>query len=301
LSSAANAMNVISKPTDEIYCLVAPNPSPMTFAGTNTYIIDNGELAIIDPGPNNERHRKNILEFVADRPVKYIFLTHSHIDHSPLAKTLSQELCTPTYAYGASDAGLSRTMQNLVASGYDSGSEGIDYEFSPDHSITVNSKFELNGKSITAIHTPGHMGNHVCFQYDDILFSGDHIMEWATSMVSPPYGDLTHFMESCRLLQKKDFKMFLPGHGGPVNEPKSRLNYLINHRLEREAQIRTTIKTAPLSAVEITPLIYTDVDKSLIPAATRNVFAHLIDLNERGIVEFEGSMSEYSKVVVLKD
>jgi hypothetical protein len=103
------------------------------------------------------------------------------------------------------------------------------------------------------------------------------------------------------LLQKKDFKMFLPGHGGPVNEPKSRLNYLINHRLEREAQIRTTIKTASLSAVEITPLIYTDVDNSLIPAATRNVFAHLIDLNKRGIVEFEGSISENSKVVVLKD
>ena len=269
----------------------------MTFTGTNTYIIDHGELAIIDPGPNNERHLKNILDIIADRPVKYIFLTHSHIDHSPLAKRLSHD-CTPVYAYGASDAGLSKTMLTLLASGYDSGYEGIDYEFSPDHLITDESKFELNGKNITAIHTPGHMGNHMCFQYDKILFSGDHVMEWATSMVSPPYGDLTHFMESCRLLQNKDFEIFLPGHGGAVKDTKKRLNFLINHRLEREAQIRSIIKIGSLTAVEITPLIYTEVDKSLLPAATRNVFAHLIDLNGRGVIEFEGLISEHSKVVV---
>tara|TARA_Y100000766_G_scaffold274901_1_gene277358 strand:+ start:150 stop:971 length:822 start_codon:yes stop_codon:yes gene_type:complete len=266
----------------------------MTFKGTNTYIVDNGELAIIDPGPICEEHLDNILEITAGRPVKYIFLTHSHIDHSPLAKQLSAELNTPVYGYGASDAGLSSTMLSLINSGYESGSEGIDYEFSPDYLIKNDERFDLNNKTILAIHTPGHMGNHVCFQYGKILFSGDHVMGWATSMVSPPYGDLTQFMASCRILQTKEFDLFLPGHGDPVKKPTERLNFLVNHRLERERQIKEAIRNTPLTALEITEIVYTDIDNSLIPAATRNVFAHLIDLSERGLVNFCDQISEKS-------
>jgi len=267
----------------------------MTFKGTNTYIVDNGELAIIDPGPISEEHLDNILEITAGRPVKYIFLTHSHVDHSPLAKQLSAELNTPVYGYGASDAGLSSTMLSLINSGYESGSEGIDYEFSPDYLVKNDERFDLNNKTILAIHTPGHMGNHVCFQYGNILFSGDHVMGWATSMVSPPYGDLTQFMASCRLLQTKEFDLFLPGHGDPVKNPIERLNFLVNHRVERECQIKEAIKNTPLTALEITEIVYTDIDNSLIPAATRNVFAHLIDLSERGLVDFYDQISEKSK------
>ena len=268
----------------------------MTFKGTNTYIIDNGELAIIDPGPLSEEHLNNILDVTANRPVKYIFVTHSHVDHSPLAKQLSAKLNTPIYGFGTSDTGLSAIMHSLIDSGYDSGSEGIDYEFTPDYLIKNDQRFDLNKKIVTAIHTPGHMGNHICFQFDKILFSGDHVMGWATSMVSPPYGDLTQFMASCRLLQTKDFDLFLPGHGDPVKNPTERLEFLINHRLDRERQIKETIKNSPLTALEITEIVYTDIDKSLIPAATRNVFAHLIDLNERGLVDFLGEISEKSKV-----
>ena len=271
-----NTKASITEPAENIVCILAPNPSPMTFKGTNTYIIDNGELAIIDPGPLNEEHFHNILEVTAGRSVKYIFLTHSHVDHSPLAKQLSVELNTPIYGYGASDTGLSSTMLSLLDSGYHSGSEGIDYEFNPDYLIKNDEKFYLNNKEISAIHTPGHMGNHVCFQYDKILFSGDHIMGWATSMVSPPYGDLTQFMNSCRMLQKENFKMLLPGHGDPVNNPKDRITFLINHRLQRETQIKSAIENGPLTAMEITHLVYTDIDPALINAATRNVFAHLI-------------------------
>ena len=207
-----NVKESITEPAKDIVCILAPNPSPMTFKGTNTYVIGYDELAIIDPGPLNKEHFINILEVTAERPVKYIFITHSHIDHSPLAKKLSEELNTPIYGYGASDAGLSSTMLSLIGSGYESGSEGIDYEFNPDNLIKNNENFELNNNIISAIHTPGHMGNHVCFQYDKVLFSGDHVMDWATSMVSPPYGDLTQFMASCRLLQTKEFDIFLPGH-----------------------------------------------------------------------------------------
>ena len=291
-----NAKESITKPSKDIVCILAPNPSPMTFKGTNTYVIGNDELAIIDPGPLNEEHFINILEVTAERPVKYIFITHSHIDHSPLAKKLSAELNTPIYGYGASEAGLSSTMLSLIDSGYESGSEGIDYEFNPDNLIKNNENFELNDNVISAIHTPGHMGNHVCFLYDKVLFSGDHVMGWATSMVSPPYGDLTQFMASCRLLQTKEYDIFLPGHGDPVTNPSERLNFLINHRLERERQIKETIKNTPLTSSEITEIVYTDIDSSLIPAATRNVFAHLIDLSERGLVDFLGEISEKSKV-----
>ena len=270
----------------------------MTFKGTNTYIIDNGELAIIDPGPINDEHFDSILGVLAGKPVKYIFLTHSHIDHSPLAKQLSAELNTPIYAYGASNSGLSSTMLSLIDNGYQSGSEGIDNEFHPDFLIKNNEKFVLNNDIISSIHTPGHMGNHVCFQYDKVLFSGDHVMGWATSMVSPPYGDLTQFMASCRLLQSKEFNLFLPGHGDPVKNPSERLSFLINHRLERESQIKEAIKETALTAFEITEIIYTDIDSSLIPAATRNVFAHLIDLDARGLIKFQDNISEKSKAVL---
>ena len=293
-----NAKESITEPAKDIVCILAPNPSPMTFKGTNTYVIGYDELAIIDPGPLNEEHFINILEVTAERPVKYIFITHSHIDHSPLAKKLSEELNTPIYGYGASDAGLSSTMLSLIDSGYESGSEGIDYEFNPDNLIKNNENFELNNNVISAIHTPGHMGNHVWFQYDKVLFSGDHVMDWATSMVSPPYGDLTQFMASCRLLQTKEFDIFLPGHGDPVTNPSERLNFIINHRRERERQIKETIKNTTLTSLEITEIVYTDIDNSLIPAATRNVFAHLIDLSERGLVDFLGEISEKSKAIL---
>ena len=298
MSPKPNAKASITEPAENIICILAPNPSPMTFKGTNTYIIEDGDLAIIDPGPINEEHFGNILNIIACRPVKYIFLTHSHVDHSALANKLSSELNTPIYGYGPSDAGLSSTMLALIANGYESGSEGIDYQFKPDHSIKDNEQFKLNNSVISAIHTPGHMGNHICFQYGTTLFSGDHIMGWATSMVSPPYGDLTQFMASCRLLQTKEFDLFLPGHGDPVENPSERLNFLINHRLEREGQIKEAIKKTPLTALEITESVYKDVDNSLIPAAVRNVFAHLIDLSERDLVEFLGDISEKTKAVL---
>ncbi len=271
----------------------------MTFKGTNTYVVGDTELAIIDPGPISDVHFANIIKVIANRPVKFIFLTHSHIDHSPLAKKISNELGTETYAFGPSGSGLSEIMLNLIAEGYESSGEGIDDDFHPDHLVKDGDIFMLNNEKITAIYTPGHMGNHICYQYHKLLFSGDHIMDWATSMVSPPYGDLTQFMASCRMLQTKQFDLFLPGHGEPVRNPSERLNFIISHRLDREEQIISTIKNTPMTAIEITKIVYTEIDHRLIPAATRNVFAHLIDLEKRGILEFNGTISEKSKVIKL--
>ena len=299
MSFEQNASVEITRPAKNITCILAPNPSPMTFKGTNTYVVGDTELAIIDPGPNSDIHFANIIKVIANRAVKFVFLTHSHIDHSPLAKKISDELGAETYAFGPSGSGLSEIMLNLIAEGYESGVEGVDDDFHPDHLVKDGDFFMLNNKKITAIYTPGHMGNHVSYQYDKILFSGDHIMDWSTSMVSPPYGDLTQFMESCRMLQTKQFDLFLPGHGGPVKNPSERLNFIISHRLDREEQIISTIKNTPMTAIEITKIIYTEIDQRLIPAATRNVFAHLIDLKERGIVEFNGAISEKSKALKL--
>jgi len=301
LSDNNSVIARITKPAANIFRILAPNPSPMTYTGTNTYVVDNGEIAVIDPGPKIQEHYDNILEVIGDKPVKYIFLTHSHIDHSPMAADLSIKYNTPVYGYGPSDAGLSPTMLKLISDGYESGSEGVDHNFHPDNLIKDGECFELNETSIIAIHTPGHMGNHVSFQYGGVLFSGDHIMGWATSMVSPPYGDLTQFMASCFLLKDKNISLILPGHGEPVDNPKERIEYLISHRLERERQIKSTLQHYSLNALEITEIVYVDVDKSLIPAATRNVFAHLLDLNERGFVEFEGIISETMKVRLIKN
>ena len=299
MSFEQNASVEITRPAKNITCILAPNPSPMTFKGTNTYIVGDAELAIIDPGPISDVHFANIIKVIANRPVKFIFLTHSHIDHSPLAEQISYELGAETYAFGPSGSGLSEIMLNLIAEGYESGAEGVDDEFHPDYLVKDGDFFMLNNEKITAIHTPGHMGNHVCYQYNKLLFSGDHIMDWATSMVSPPYGDLTQFMASCRMLQTKQFDLFLPGHGEPVKNPSERLNFIIRHRLDREEQIISTIHNTPMTAMEITKIVYTEIDHRLIPAATRNVFAHLIDLKERGIVEFNGAISEKSKVLKL--
>ena len=294
-------MKEITRSAKNVTCILAPNPSPMTFHGTNTYVVGDAELAIIDPGPISDIHYDNIVKVVSERPVKFIFLTHSHIDHSPLAKQLSREFNTEIYAFGPSGSGLSKIMKKLIAKGYESSTEGVDHKFCPDHLIKNGDRFLLGRKNITVIYTPGHMGNHVCFQYGRILFSGDHVMDWATSMVSPPYGDITQFINSCRKLQNRNFELFLPGHGGPVRNPDALLSFLIKHRLERESQILATIENFSLDAKEIAKIIYTEIDSSLIPAATRNVFAHLIDLNERGIIKFNGSILEQTKVVKVKE
>lgn len=297
MSFKSKDVEIITKPTENITCILAPNPGPMTYRGTNTYIINNEELAIIDPGPLNYEHFDNILKVINGRPVKFLFLTHSHVDHSLLAQKLSNKLATQTYAFGPSEAGLSKIMLYLLTDGYNSIAEGIDHDFIPDHFIKDGDQFSLGNKKIKVIHTPGHMGNHVCFQYGEILFSGDHVMDWATSMVSPPYGDIAQFMNSCRKLENNNFKLFLPGHGDPVKNPNARLRFLIDHRLKRESEILKTIEKFSLNAKEIAEIIYTDIDASLFPAAIRNVFAHLIDLNERGIVRFKGKILEQNSVI----
>lgn len=274
--------------------ITAPNPSPMTYHGTNTYIIGDpqGDIAILDPGPDNDSHLQAILA-ATDGPerISHILVTHAHLDHSPLARRLSAHTNAPIYAFGTAKSGQSATMQALERAGYDGGGEGIDHSFTPDIYLNDQQTIPANGWTIRAHHTPGHMANHMCFQLNDMLFSGDHIMDWATSMVSPPDGDLTQFLASCTKLRNTTWSLMLPGHGDVVRAPNDRIDALVTHRHAREAQIIAALKTAPATAWELACQIYHDVDSRLLPAASRNVLSHCISLSERGIISYDNPLN----------
>jgi glyoxylase-like metal-dependent hydrolase (beta-lactamase superfamily II) len=259
----------------------------MTYTGTNTYVIEGATCTIIDPGPKDPDHLSKILSALNGRPVSSIILTHSHIDHSALAPDLAQATQAPTAAFGDSSAGRSDAMNALVAAGMTGGGEGIDPDFAPD--IILNDGDTIDG--LTVLHTPGHMGNHICLFMGTTVFTGDHVMDWATSIVSPPDGDLTDFMASCQKLLDRPSDIYLPGHGDPVTTPHERVQWLINHRNERERQIIAALDDGAATAIQITERVYTDVNPALIPAAARNVLAHLIDLQQKKVVEPLGPLS----------
>ena len=273
--------------------ILAPNPSPMTFRGTNTYLIGEDDLAVIDPGPASEAPLSAILSACGPRRrISHILVTHSHLDHSPLAAQLRAKTGAHVFAFGTADAGRSAIMQDLAARGLAGGGEGIDQAFDCDHRLADGAMLTGPDWQLEAIHTPGHIGNHLCFALGDILFSGDHVMGWASSLVSPPDGDLTDFMLSCHKLQQREWSQFLPGHGAPILDPHDRLDWLITHRRQRETAILDRLREAPCTAADLTLAIYTDTPAALLPAAERNVLSHLVDLTQRGAVHPINDLSE---------
>lgn len=277
--------------------VLAPNPSPMTFKGTNTYLLGEKSLAVIDPGPMSDSHLEALLEAIGDRQVSHIMVTHSHLDHSELSKTLAKKTGAPIVAYGNSFAGQSDRMKALDADSL-KGGEGIDMEFAPDITVKDGDVIEGEEWTLETVWTPGHLGNHACFAWKEGrgLFSGDHVMTWATSMISPPSGDLTDFMNSLeRLLLREEDKVYYPGHGTFSENPKELVTYIRDHRKSREQSIIQELGSELLTPIELTRRIYTDVSESLLPAAERNVLAHLIDLVEQGRVAPEGKLGATGK------
>ena len=272
--------------------VLAPNPSPMTYLGTNTFVLGDRTLAIIDPGPDDPNHLRALIDAIGDRNVSHIFVTHSHLDHSPLARPLAQATGAQVYAFGDCKAGRSSVMQSLVTAGLTGGGEGIDHDFTPDCVLEDGQDVAGDWGKLTTIHTPGHLGNHVCFQWDDAIFTGDHVMGWASSLVSPPDGDLTEFMASCAKLLTCDGRIYYPAHGAPVAQPAERLRWLISHRRHREAQILDALSQGAATPQGITNTVYQDTPAPLRPAAQRNVLAHLVDLHQRGKVSVQGPLSQ---------
>ncbi|WP_209503800.1 MULTISPECIES: MBL fold metallo-hydrolase [unclassified Ruegeria] len=272
--------------------ILAPNPSPMTYRGTNTYLLGDRDIAVIDPGPASEVHLNAILnELRPGQRISHIVVTHTHLDHSPLAAPLAARTGAAIYAFGGPEAGRSAVMTTLAARGLAGGGEGIDTAFRPDVEVADGEVILGDDWQLDVIHTPGHLGNHIALAWKDTCFTADHVMGWASSLVSPPDGDLTDFMAACHRLRARDWSVFHAGHGAPITDPAARLDWLIRHRQNREAQILSALGDAHGTAWQLAERIYTDTPATLLPAAERNVFAHLVDLTGKKQVSPHGELS----------
>jgi len=268
--------------------VLAPNPSPMTERGTNTWLLGEGQVTVIDPGPADPAHLAAILAAIAPgERVAQILVTHTHKDHSPLARPLAEASGAPVLAFGDAFAGQSARMAALAGASL-GGGEGVDTGFVPDALLADGDAVEAGGQPLIALHTPGHLGNHLCFRWGNALFSGDHIMGWAPSLVSPPEGDLTDFMASLERVAALGPMRLFPGHGAPVADGLGRTRALRDHRQGREAAIRAAVQGGAMTLNAITLQVYTDIAPALLPAASRNVLAHLIDLEARNLLRFDG-------------
>ncbi|WP_208354363.1 MBL fold metallo-hydrolase [Pseudaestuariivita rosea] len=284
--------NVITALQDGLRAIRAPNPSPMTYTGTMTYLLGHKDIVVIDPGPVQLDHLHAILNAVPNgNRISHILVTHSHIDHSSLAAHLAAKTSAPILAFGDAEAGRSPVMQKLAQSGQIDGGEGIDTGFQPTQTLKDGQVIGTPAGAITAIWTPGHLGNHMCFQWENAIFTGDHVMGWATSLISPPDGDLTQFMASCDKLLRIAADVYYPGHGDPITAPHVRLGDLIQHRKARETQILNELQKGDATASELTAAIYKDTPAVLRPAAYRNVLAHLVDLEQKNIICTDGLLS----------
>ena len=270
--------------------IVAPNPSPMTEAGTNTYLVGSGEVAVIDPGPDIGAHFEAVL--AALRPgerITHIFVTHSHLDHSALVPGFTAQTGAQVHAYGDSTAGQSAHLRKLAQIG---GGEGVDRAFAPDRSLDHGEVVAGASWEIRAHWTPGHFGNHMTFEWNGVAFTGDTVMGWAPSLVSPPDGDLSAFMASLEYLRELGARRFYPGHGAAIEHPAQRIDELRSHRRMRERQIVTALRSGPSDTAALTARIYSDIPASLHAAARRNVLAHLVDLASKSVVEHDGPLTE---------
>ena len=275
------------------------NPSPLTGAGTNSFLIGTSDLALIDPGPLDKAHYRAIMASVEkDQRISHIFVTHSHLDHSPLAAHVALTTGAKIHAFGDSHSGRSAIMSTLVQTGTLNSSEGVDGQFTPDVWLKDQQIIEHAGWRIISHHTPGHFANHMSFAVGNVELCGDLIMAWATSLVAPPDGDLTQFITSCKKTRTRAPHKLLPAHGEAVENPRKRIDWLINHRTERTAQIITALGADPQTPQELTKQIYSGVSPSLWPLAEQNVFAHLIDLKSKNLVSTEDVLSIHSKFLL---
>lgn len=265
--------------------LRAENPSAMTHTGTMTYLLGQGEVVVIDPGPDLPAHRQAILAALGpDERIAAILLTHGHADHVGGLAALQQATGAPSYGFGPPGAGRSPTMQTLIAAGLPVHGEGFDPAYAPDHRIGEGDQLEFGGITLQVLHLPGHTGCSVGFALGEWLFAGDLAMGWASSLIAPPDGDVTDYLRSLTRLVAGNWSRIFPGHGDAIEDPASRLLALISHRRDREAQILQALAAGPARIPAIAQQIYRDTPARLMPAAERNVLAHLIDLVAQGRV-----------------
>lgn len=269
----------------KVRVVLAPNPSAMTGPGTNSFLIGEREVAVIDPGPDDPAHIQAILDMAEGR-ISHILVTHAHLDHTAGVARLAQATRAPVFAFGPADSGRSPTMARLAATGLNGG-EGVDTGFRPDIELRHGEELRSSDWTLQALHTPGHMGGHLSFRLGDAIFCGDLVMGWSTSIISPPEGDLVDYFRSLDLLARLAPRVLYPAHGDPITAPLPRLEELAAHRRLRSAQILGALDAGPGTAAELAARIYT-IPAHLMPAAERNVLAHLLALADLGAVTGDG-------------
>jgi glyoxylase-like metal-dependent hydrolase (beta-lactamase superfamily II) len=286
-------MDLASHPDSAVYGLLVPrsplvrrllarNPSPFTFTGTGTFVVGTpgSPLAVIDPGPDDPAHVRALLDALAGETVSHIVITHTHMDHSPAAPAL--KAATGALIVGCAPLVLSDDGPRADA--------GFDASYAPDQVLVDGDSVHGPDWTLTAVHTPGHTSNHLCFALpqERALFTGDHVMGWSTTVVAPPDGDMADYMASLEKLMARDDLIYHPTHGEPVTDPQRFVKHLLAHRRQRENQVLRAIGEGLVTIPQMVAAMYAMVDKRLHPAAGRSVLAHLIDLERRGLVRRAG-------------
>ncbi len=266
--------------------VVARNPGPFTYTGTGTYIVGRGEVAVIDPGPALPGHVEAILAALEGETVTHQVITHTHLDHSPAARLLAKATGAPTHGFGPHASGRDEAAVE----------EGGDHDFTPDVTLRDGDVIAGAGWTLAAVHTPGHTSNHLCFALteENALFSGDHVMGWSTSVISPPDGDMADYFASLRKLLGRDDRVYWPTHGPPISDPKPFVRAFIAHREDRERQILDCLDRGVGSIPRMVEAMYADIDRGLYPAAARSVLAHLVHMVGDGRAACDGPTGEDS-------
>jgi glyoxylase-like metal-dependent hydrolase (beta-lactamase superfamily II) len=274
--------------------VLARNPNPFTFHGTGTYIVGRGQVAVIDPGPALDDHVKAILEATKGETITHILVTHTHNDHAPAAAPL--KAATGAVVMGCGPHGSGRHGDGVEVE------EGGDRSYVPDVQLGDGERVTVGGLTFEAVDTPGHTSNHVCFSVPgaQAFFPGDHVMGWSTTVIAPPDGDMADYLHSLGKLLALPEVPYYPTHGNPITRPHDFVRALIAHRHAREAQIEACIARGLSMIAEMVPVIYSEVDARLHPAASRSVLAHLQHMVATGRVACEGDTGAGSRYHLLR-
>lgn len=266
--------------------LTAPNPGPMTATGTRSYLLGRRRLAVVDPGPDDAGHVAALLQAANGAEITHILVTHAHRDHSGAVPALARETGATVLAFGPASAGRSPSMAALAGRPGLGGGEGVDADFVPDRALEHGERVEGGDWAVTALHTPGHLSSHLCFVLEGpgAILTGDTVMGWASTLISPPDGSVGAFLASMELLEAREEELYLPGHGPPIARGRAEAARLRAHRLERSAQVTAALREGVRTVPQITRRLYADTPPALHGAAARNVLAHLVDLAEQGRV-----------------
>ena len=255
--------------------VLAHNPSAFTYYGTQTYLLGSAEVVVVDPGPDLPEHVDALVEAIGGRPVVAIMCTHTHRDHSPAARPLAERIGAPIV--GCAPLALETVGPRVDAS--------FDGDYVPGRVLLDGESLEVDGHPVIAVATPGHTSNHLCYAYRGALITGDHVMGWSTTVVVPPDGDMAAYMQSLDKLRQRGDRIYYPAHGPAVTKPKQYVRHLVGHRMQREKQILGLVREQAQTIVAIVANAYPGLDPRLVPAAGGSVFAHLVDLERRGLVE----------------